>query len=672
MSTRVTTLLLTGLLLQWAAPRALPDSAPSRLDLDQIVAEVATFESGKSLEPLRHIEELVQQAVAEPALRPHLEAGLVQLLGASATLEARRFACKQLAIVGGVASLPALGSLAQDPRLAGFACLALLNYPPGKADEALRNAYAGAAPGARAQILNALGDRRDRNAVSLLARAASDADPAVAEAALVALGKVGDAAAWKVLAARGANTAPALQAAVTEATLQCAHQLTAAGDTKLAASIYGGLLANATVPAVRRGAFAALCRLDKDQGEQRIVQALRGSDALLKPVAIAAVPAVRRKSASETFGAELAHLQAPEQICLLESLAARGDASSRAVIANSLGAGDGTVRRAAIAAMGQVGDATSVSLLAQTLSAAKDAAERRAVEQALQDLAGGAETDQAILTERIHAAGEARASLVSALARRRGAAANPILLDEARGSDPAAATAALRALARTAGEPEMPALLQLLVTVRAAEVRAEAEQSAARVLGRIEPMEKRSAQAREALDAAKGPEARRSLLSLLPVCGDSKALAALKSAVADREAQVRQSAIQALADWPGAAAWNALAEVYAHPESDALRAVALRGLVRMATEENSRPSAVLLDHYQQLLADARGAAELKMILGGLAGLADPAALELVVPRLAETEIRPEAEIAVKRIAEAIRDRYPDAAAAALRRLDSKP
>lgn len=672
MSNRVTILLLTSLLLQWAAPRALSDASPNRLDLDQIIAEVATYESGRSLEPLRRIEELVRQSVAEPALRPPLEAGLVQLLGTGATVEARRFACKQLAIVGGPAALPALSGLAEDPRMCGFACLALTHYPAGKADEALRNAYAHAQPGARAQILSTLGDRRDRNAVPLLSRAVADADMGVAEAALVALGKVGDPAAWKVLMARAANVPPTLQGVLTEATMHCAQQLAAAGETKLAATILDSLLANATVPAVRRGAFAALCRLDKDQGEQRIVQALRGSDEILKPVAIATIPTVRRKSGSEIFAAELPRLKPSEQVGLLESLSARGDVQARAAISNCLSAQDSSVRRAAIAALGLVGDASSVPLLVQTLNSAKEAAERRTVEQALQDLSGGADAERAMLLERVNAAGEARASLVTVLARRQGPAANSMLLEEARGSEPVAAQAALRALARTAGETEMTALFQLLLTTRSAEVRSEAEQTAARALGRVDPVEKRSAQAREALDATKDAEARSSLVGLLPVCGDSKALSALKNVLADRDAKLRESAIRALADWPSAAAWNALAEVYVHPDSEALSAVALRGLIRLATEDNARPNAELIDHYEQLLANAHGPADLKMILGGLAGVAAPAALNLAVARLSDAEVRAEAENAVKRIAEAIRDRYPDAASAALRRIDSKP
>ena len=187
----------------------------------------------------------------------------MRLLAPSSTFEARRFACKQLGIIGSSRALPALGSLLKSEETVGIACLALTTYPPGKADKLLRAALPAARGTACIQIINTLGDRRDAKAVGLLAQAAANADLAVASAAVAALGKVGNRAAWKAIASFSKAPSPALQTTLTEATVRCADALAGSGDHKTATPIYEGLLAPSQPAYIRRAAFEALLRLDK-------------------------------------------------------------------------------------------------------------------------------------------------------------------------------------------------------------------------------------------------------------------------------------------------------------------------------------------------------------------------------------------------------------------------
>ena len=118
---------------------------PTKADIAKIVAGAATYAPGQSREPFRRLEELVRDP--SPGVRKHLEAGLVRLLAPTSTFEARRFACKQLGIIGSRRALPALAELLKAEETAGIACLALTTYPAGKADEILRAALP-SAPGA--------------------------------------------------------------------------------------------------------------------------------------------------------------------------------------------------------------------------------------------------------------------------------------------------------------------------------------------------------------------------------------------------------------------------------------------------------------------------------------------------------------------------------------------
>jgi len=664
-------LIFLSICLLLASP-AHSGQAPQRAEIARLVAEAATYQPGQSREALRRLEELVGQSAADAATRKALEAGLVQLLAPSATFEARRFACKQLGIIGGKSALPALAGMLKSDENVSIACLALTTYPPGKADDALRSALAFAPTTARIQIINTLGDRRDSRSVKPLARLAGDPDRFVAEAAIASLGKIGDQAAWTVLASLRQTAAPTLAPALTEARLRCAANLAAAGSRKTAKIAYEQLLAASEPASVRRAALAGLLRLDKDRGEQRILSVLRGPDAALKPVAIAAVPALRSKRASEKFAAELPRLQPQEQAWMIESLAARADPAARAAIAKSLAAPDTAVRRAALSALSRIGDTSAVPLFARALAGAVNADERRAVESALIGLGGGAPTDNAIIVELKKSSGNARVSLIAVLTRRQGPAANTVLFEETGSPDPAVATAAFRALGKTAAATDVPAVLKQLSSARDTEVRAEAESAAAQALGKIDDAPSRSLAVLNALQQAPNTEAICSLIALLPRCGDAQALRVLQAAERDPDAHVRDTAVRALTEWPDMAAWEALVGIYRRGATEALRGLALHGLVRLAGDENAHPDAKLAERYRELLEGARGDADLRLILGTLGGAATPDALDLALPLLANAGVRPEAEVAVRKIAQSIKAKHPQEAQDALQKIQAKP
>jgi hypothetical protein len=77
----------------------------------------------------------------------------------------------------------------------------------------------------------------------------------------------------------------------------------------------------------------------------------------------------------------------------------------------------------------------------------------------------------------------------------------------------------------------------------------------------------------------------------------------------------------------------------------------------------------LIGRYQALLQAAGQEADRKLVLGALGGVAEPEALELAIAQLDYPGVRAEAELAVKRIAEAIKDEYPNEAQEALKRID---
>ena len=641
---------------------------PPLPDLDQLAAAAAQCQSGQSAEPFHQFEILVRQSSTNAAVRRATEGALVTLLNANPSVEARRFACKQLAVVGGSASLGALDHLLQSDDTAGFACLALTTYPPGKADAILRRTLDFAGGRTRVQILNTLGDRHDPDAVALLAEFARGSDSSAAEAAIAALGKIANSAAAKALAGLSGPTDPILQNAVAEAALRVAEQRLNRGERAQAKAAVEALLAASPPLAVRRRALAALLPLDGDGGEARTLQVLRGPDTALHPIAIGRVAALADTAASRIFSMEIYHLAPAEQALLVDSLAARADVDARLTISTCLSSTVDVVRRAAIDAIGRIGDAWYVPMLAHALAAAKSPEETRALENALAGLPGAAATDKAITSEISRASGTGGAALMAALVRRIGLAANPILISQLEQIDPIMAKFAFRSLGQSATPEQLGNVLQALVMLRDPAVRPDAQAAVEKLVGRMPDLARRSILLREALGRADYLDSRASLLGLLPVAADAPALATVKAATTDPEPKIREAAMRALGDWPDLGAWDTLAACYRQTDREALRWIAMRGMVRLVDEENAHPSPQFIEHYRQLVAGAHTAVDLKVILGALPGAAHPEALQIAVSMLANPDVKVEAELAVRKIAEAIKAQHPAAAEDALRRL----
>jgi len=646
---------------------ALPLSAA---DLSQLMAEAAKYESGRNIEPLQKLEQLLRESAAKPGQRAELEAALVKLLVPSATFEARRFACRQLMVIGTDASLPALAELLKTDETVGIACLALGSQRSPKAVEILRNALPAARGRARLQLISALGNHLDAQSAKVLAEMGRDADAAVAGAAMVALGKMANESSGETMAALGKEARPATAWAVAEASLLMAEQLAAAGDRKAASAIYAELLRPAQPIHIQRGALAALLRLDTDGGEQRILDVLHGSDAALKPVAIAAIGPLKSGGASEKFAAELSKLQPCEQVLMIEALASRSDAAARSAVRAEVTASKAEVRRAAIIAVGKREDASAVALLSKTLASAKSPEELQDIELALASLQGNSATDQAIVAELKPSSADAKIRLFSVLALRGAPAAVPALLAEAGGSNTATVQAAFRALGTIAAAADLPALLETLANLKAADARADAESAAARTLAKVAEVSRRSEAVRAELTKRSDIESRCSLLRLLANAADAKSLAGLKAAAGDQEPRIREVAVCALAAWPDATAWDTLLAIYRQPENDTHRTLALRALVRLADDLNAKPDAALMERYRRLLAGARGDDDRKLILSALAGAAHPDALQIALSLLSNSGVRAETELAVKKIAESIKAQHPQSAQEALQCLKS--
>jgi HEAT repeat protein len=371
---------------------------------------------------------------------------------------------------------------------------------------------------------------------------------------------------------------------------------------------------------------------------------------------------------TELFAAELPRRPSDEQVLLIGALADRGDPIALRTITAVAGSPNADVRKAALEAVGKLGDASSAGFLVDAATKSTASNEKNAALNSLKLLRGSA-VDDAIVKGMQISKPDIRSALIEVLFDRNAATAVPALLKEAANQDAKVRTAAFRALGRLADKKDLPAMVKLLVDLPGESGRREAERAAVAVSRKISDESSRAESVLVALHDENRASVRCSLLRMLGGIANSKSLEALRAALEETNPQVRDTAIRELANWPDAAATEIVLGIFKNTKDQTHRLLALRGLVRLlALPEAGRSAQKTLEIYSQLLSDARGPDEKKLVLSGLANVSDPKALQLVCGCLDDEAVKAEAALAVVKIAGGICGSYPDQAKAALQKV----
>lgn len=652
-------------------------------DGDRPFAALREDLSGEVRQPLEAIAEQVREAGQDPARLAHLERQMLQVLRSDAAPEVKRSLCQLLSMIATSASVSAVAPLLSDPELSHAARTVLERAGGPEAAAALRAALPGASGQLKAGVIGSLSHLRDRQAVALLAPLAADPDPDVARAAISALGHIGGAEAARALTS--AQAPDPLQPLLDDACAMCADGLAVEGQRAEAETIYLSLAAPDRPPRTRALGLRGLVEMRSLRALEWVLAGLQDPDPQLQRTAARLCASVEGEDAMPKVLAVYPHLPPAVQAVLLAALAERGDAAAAPAALEALKSEDATLRAAALRAVGRLGGPEGVLPLAE-IAARGEGEEPQAARQILARLSGEG-VEEAFL--RLAQAGppetaplpslrrggrggtkegwgEVRAVLVATLADRKMEAARPVLLQIARDPDPQVAVAALKALGRLAGPPELAELVKLLLTA-SDEARREAAQDAlvacARRLGdpdrTLQPL----------FDALPGASAE-DTLALLPVLGQvggNRALAELARAAASPDPAVKRAAVRTLSEaWEDARPLPTLFDL-ARTETDlAVRVLALRGILRLLSLEIAplltkeglgevqgtplRPPFARGEDIVAQLAEALALAprpeEKKQVLSLLRECRVPAAVELAAKCLDDPDLLPEAVDAV--------------------------
>ncbi len=639
-------------------------AAVTTAEIERAVNGIGGYEVGKVRGPLTEMERVVRMA-ASSSERAMIEKELVKLLeGDSATLEGKNFVCELLARIGTDVSVPVLAGMLQDAKTVDMACLALAANPSEAAAKALREAMEKSKGKGLVAVVSALGDRKDGGSVALMGRLIANEDRVVAEAATSAIGRIGGTEAARVLASARRAASGRMKDVVSGAYLQCGIGLGQAGKKAEGTAICRELLGEGESAVCRRGALVALINMSGADAVPVILAAMSGKDRMLQATAIAQIRIVEGREVTERFAQELARVPDDLKVLLIGALGDRGDAAARGAVAAAAASDNAQVRVAAIKAMGRLGDWSSVAILAKAAAEGASETERRAGLLSLRRLSGDG-VDIGIVEAMKAAKGLAKAQLIEVLSDRGATSAVDALLVEARGGE--ARAAAMKALGQLAGPDVLPAVVDILVKMGDHPAKGDAERATVAVSKKQAEVARRADPVLAVFGGTQG-EAKASLVRVLGGIANEKAFEAVKQSLADPDEVVKGAAVRAMADWPDERAVVALLQICRTTQDETHRIVALRGAVRLLRVLGGQPRAATVKAYEDVMGAAKRAEEKKLVLGGLTGLAHPAALRIAGVCLSDAAVGAEAAVAIVNVGDRIKGAYREEVAAAMKKV----
>jgi HEAT repeat protein len=365
----------------------------------------------------------------------------------------------------------------------------------------------------------------------------------------------------------------------------------------------------------------------------------------------------------------LSKVSVPVQIALLQCLDQRGDPAASAAVAQMVNSADPNVREAAITALGDLGD-ESVAITLASSAASSTGDQRATARQALVDLRHGPVT-QSLISGLSDGPPKVRLEIIRALGDRGDAAAAPKILELTHSDDAAVSSASYQALGNLGGSDQISGLLQIVTQSTSDDARS----GAANALGFIsQRLESQHAQWDvQSLVNTVNTASTQARIALLPICSglsDAPVRSALRAAVTDSNADVREAGIDAMCDTRDIELLPDIQKIACGDPDNRFRTVAIRGCVRMATDEEvvKLPVPQKIDLFKAILDTQLDTAQKRLVLSGLQEIPDQQALTLVTPMLDDPAVQTEAAQAVVQIAGKVSKTQSEEAGAALKKV----
>jgi HEAT repeat protein len=586
-------------------------------------------------------------AATSPTAKEQEFVGVLQ--SATAGKPEKAIACKQLAIYGSPAAVPALAPLLRDAELASWARIALEAIPGSAADRALRDALGQTKGLLQVGVINSIGVRRDAGAVEGLSALLVGSDGQVASAAAIALGHIGGDLASQSLEGVLARVSGEVKDSVAEGCILVAEGFLAAGRAGDAVRLYDrvrGLdVFKPRILEATRGAILAR----GDAGLPLLREQLVADDKEFLSVGLRTARELKGEVVTRALVEAVKTGEVDRQGLILMALGDRQDELVIPAVAEFARSGSPALKVVAVGILERKGDLGSLPVL---LEAAVDS-DKSVAEAARTSLArfGGFEVD-ARLMERMRGAEGTMLEVLVELAGVRGIEkAVPLVAPYAASENAGVRSAALGTVGTLGGVAQLPALVELMPGATKPRDRAEVEKAIVSIAGR------EGATATGALLPllkSGSRQARMAALHALGAAGGEQALAAVVKAVGDSEEAVQDEAVRTLASWPntwpgdGAVA-QPLLDLAKNGRKPAHKVQGLRGYLAAVKEDRNLNDAAKLERVKGVMSMVVRAEERRQVISVLSGVATVDSLEMLIELSQDSETAEEACLAIVNI-----------------------
>lgn len=612
---------------------------------------LARYEYGQDLKPLLAIDREVIDAMTSPEKRQACAERLANLLVSSeTTLPAKQFICFKLQTFGTPAQVPVLAKVLEDPQTADMARMVLESIPGEASLAALQAGLEKQQGPLLVGLIHSLATRGDTSSIDALKKLADHQDTEIVDATTWALGRIGGPEAATILAEKVAQSGTPVPQAIAVPYLRCAWRLSENGDAEAAKAIFQRMSQASEATPNRKAALRGLLRLSGEKVGSTVLKWLTSDDLLERQIAAEQLNEMKLDDATaQTFVEALPGLPTESQALLMEILAAKQIVAIRPAVAVAVENDEPGLKRAAIRCLAIVGDAESVKLL--TAEMANQTPYCEIAEESLIAMPGEA-VDSAILREMKNVENEdARSRLIEILRQRKATVAVSELLTEAGNKDATVYLPALQALRGLASSDEVPAMIDLLITISDPKHHDEIEKTILVVCEKTKENEEADpATVVLAVFATADQAKQATLLPLLGRLGGEKSLEVVAAAMESDDSNLQNAGVRALCNWPDATVADRLWDLAKTAQDRAYRTRALRAYIRVVSLKSDRPEAETLALLQNAFQLADTDSERRLVLQRVSTVRTIETLRWVVPYLEDPALNQAACQAVVELA----------------------
>jgi HEAT repeat protein len=595
--------------------------------------------------------ELAKENNSNPKTCEIIENSLLEFLNTDITLEAKEVACKALSIIGTEKCIPKLAPMLLDPNTNDMARFALERIQHKSALDAIRDALIKTKGRSKIGIINSIGFRKDKNAVTLLAAEVNNPDTSITSSAIWALGQIADSNSVQILE-KVLNSNASMKIQTYNALLACAENYRLQKNNEQALNIYMQLWQQNEFPFLRAAAIKGIFAIKGKESQDLILAAINDQQ---KDVQTAAFELVRSYPDVEFIKeTEARDISAENQVKLISALADRNDKIFFPYILQSLDSSDNYVRIAALRAMITLADSSVIPKVTKiaAYSQGKEQILARKVLCRITDSNADNIILQGILTatdpnikiEFIAAVGERNISTKEAI---------DIIFNAAGDNNKKVKFQAVDTLGKLINSDDLPKLAEIYIKTAAADEQKAVEKAIISAIQRL-PDNRKNAQALiQIYDSQQNIQTKSKMLMLLAKTKSENALDKIRQSVKDNNIEIQKASIAAFSSWHNLEPISDLKQIIKNSDNQACKILALRGLIQLIdTDKNISPEkAVQL--YMEAFSMAEQTNEKKMILSGLAKIKSALALQETAKFLDDKELNKEVQSAAIEISKNI-------------------